>query len=147
LRNFRDLFERLEQMVVVEEEEMGCGRAARREQRRRTGLMVRKLSTVMGTVAMLVLASPLLAMAQEGAAGGHVGAAGFIAIAANIGIGIAAFGSALGQGRVGAAAMESIGRNPNSTGQLFTPMIIALAFIEALTLYAFVVAFLLQGKI
>jgi len=110
--------------------------------------MVRKLSTVMGTVAMLVLASPLLAMAQEGAAGGgHVGAAGFIAIAANIGIGIAAFGSALGQGRVGAAAMESIGRNPNSTGQLFTPMIIALAFIEALTLYAFVVAFLLQGKI
>ena len=110
--------------------------------------MVRKLSTVMGTVAMLVLASPLLAMAQEGAAGGGHGAtAGLIALAANIGIGIAAFGSALGQGRVGAAAMESIGRNPNSTGQLFNPMIIALAFIEALTLYAFVVAFLLQGKI
>ena len=110
--------------------------------------MVRKLSTVMGTVTMLVLASPLLAMAQEGGGGGHaVGTAGLIAIAANIGIGIAAFGSALGQGRVGAAAMESIGRNPNSTGQLFTPMIIALAFIEALTLYAFVVAFLLQGKI
>ena len=109
--------------------------------------MVRKLSTVMGTVAMLVLASPLLAMAQEGAAAGHTETAGLIALAANIGIGIAAFGSALGQGRVGAAAMESIGRNPNSTGQLFTPMIIALAFIEALTLYAFVVAFLLQGKI
>ncbi len=111
--------------------------------------MVRKLSTVMGMVTMLVLASPLLAMAQEGAAGGggHGEMAGLIALAANIGIGIAAFGSALGQGRVGAAAMESIGRNPNSTGQLFTPMIIALAFIEALTLYAFVVAFLLQGKI
>jgi F-type H+-transporting ATPase subunit c len=109
--------------------------------------MVRKVSTVMGTVAMLVLASPLLAMAQEGAGAGHAETAGLIALAANIGIGIAAFGSALGQGRVGAAAMESIGRNPNSTGQLFTPMIIALAFIEALTLYAFVVAFLLQGKI
>jgi len=110
--------------------------------------MVRKLSTVMGTAAMLIMASPLLAMAQEGAAGAGRGeVAGLIALAANIGIGIAAFGSALGQGRVGAAAMESIGRNPNSTGQLFTPMIIALAFIEALTLYAFVVAFLLQGKI
>ena len=110
--------------------------------------MVRKLSTVMGTAAMLILASPLLALAQDqGAAGGHAATAGLIALAANIGIGIAAFGSALGQGRVGAAAMESIGRNPNSTGQLFTPMIIALAFIEALTLYAFVVAFLLQGKI
>src|ERR1700683_2956708 len=111
--------------------------------------MARKFSTVLGTVAIMVLASPLLAMAQEGAAtgGGHAGAAGLIAFAANIGIGIAAFGSALGQGKVGAAAMESIGHNPNSTGQLFTPMIIALAFIEALTLYAFVVAFLLQGKI
>jgi F-type H+-transporting ATPase subunit c len=110
--------------------------------------MVRNLSTTMGTVAMLVLASPLLAIEQEGAPSGvHGATAGLIAIAANIGIGIAAFGSALGQGRVGAAAMESIGRNPNSTGQLFTPMIIALAFIEALTLYAFVVAFLLQGKI
>ncbi len=48
---------------------------------------------------------------------------------------------------MGAAAMESIGRNPNSAGQIFTPMIIGLAFIEALTLYAFVIAFLLQGKI
>jgi F-type H+-transporting ATPase subunit c len=112
--------------------------------------MARKFSTVLGTLAVMLLASPLLAMAQEGAAtggGGHAAAAGLIAFAANIGIGVAAFGSALGQGRVGAAAMESIGRNPNSTGQLFTPMIIALAFIEALTLYAFVVAFLLQGKI
>ena len=111
--------------------------------------MVRKLSTVMGAVAMLLLASPLLAMAQEGAAAGGGGAlrAGLIAIAANIGIGIAAFGSALGQGRMAAAAMESIGRNPNSAGQLFTPMIIGLAFIEALTLYALVIAFLLQAKI
>jgi hypothetical protein len=32
VRNLRDLFERLEQTVVVEEEEKGCGRAARREQ-------------------------------------------------------------------------------------------------------------------
>jgi F-type H+-transporting ATPase subunit c len=111
--------------------------------------MIRRISTVMGAVAAIVLASPLLAMAQEGAAAGtgHTAAAGLIAIAANIGIGIAAFGSAVGQGRVGAAAMESIGRNPNSTGQLFTPMIIALAFIEALTLYAFVIAFLLQVKL
>ena len=110
--------------------------------------MVRRISRVIGAVAAIVLASPLLAMAQEGAAagGGKAVTAGLIAIAANIGIGIAAFGSALGQGRVGAAAMESIGRNPNSTGQLFTPMIIALAFIEALTLYAFVIAFLLQLK-
>jgi F-type H+-transporting ATPase subunit c len=46
-----------------------------------------------------------------------------------------------------ASAMESIGRNPNSAGQIFVPMIIGLAFIEALTLYALVIAFFLQAKI
>lgn len=112
--------------------------------------MVRRLSTVMATVTAIVLASPLLAMAQEAAgaaAAGNPLRAGMIAIAANIGIGIAAFGSAIGQGRMAASAMESIGRNPNSAGQIFTPMIIGLAFIEALTLYALVIAFFLQAKI
>jgi len=98
---------------------------------------------------MILLASPMLAMAQEAAAAGGVSPlrAGLIALAANIGIGIAAFGSAIGQGRMVASAMESIGRNPNSAGQIFTPMIIGLAFIEALTLYALVIAFFLQAKI
>jgi F-type H+-transporting ATPase subunit c len=97
---------------------------------------------------MAILASPLLAMAQEGAAaGGGELRGGLIALAANLGIGIAAFGSALGQGRMAASAMESIGRNPNSAGQIFVPMIIGLAFIEALTLYALVIAFFLQAKI
>ena len=62
-------------------------------------------------------------------------------------LGIAAFGSALGQGRMAASAMESIGRNPNAAGQIFTPMLLGLAFIEALTLYALVIGFLLQLKI
>ncbi len=111
--------------------------------------MVRRLSMAIGAMAIIFLASPMLAMAQEGAAAGGGGAlrAGLIAIAANIGIGIAAFGSAIGQGRMAASAMESIGRNPNSAGQLFVPMIIGLAFIEALTLYALVIAFFLQAKI
>jgi F-type H+-transporting ATPase subunit c len=107
-----------------------------------------RIGTIVTMAGMAILASPLLAMAQEGAAaaGGDY-RAGLIAIAANIGIGIAAFGSALGQGRMAASAMESIGRNPNSAGQIFVPMIIGLAFIEALTLYALVIAFFLQAKI
>jgi F-type H+-transporting ATPase subunit c len=112
--------------------------------------MVRRVSMVMGTVAVLVLASPLMAMAQ-GAAGAGLQVsplrAGLIALAANIGVGIAAFGCGLGQGKVAASAMESIGRNPNSAGQIFVPMIVGLAFIEALTLYALVIAFILQAKI
>ena len=111
--------------------------------------MVRRIGMIVSAAATLLLVTPLMAMAQEAAtqtAGGGI-RGGLIAIAANVGIGIAAFGSAVGQGRATASAMESIGRNPNSAGQLFVPMIIGLAFIEALTLYAFVIAFFLQAKI
>lgn len=85
-----------------------------------------------------------VAMAEE-AAGGS--ADGWIALAAGLGIGIAAVGAALGQGRAVAAAMESIGRNPNAADRIQTPMIIGIAFIEALAIYALVIAFFLQGKI
>ena len=138
-------------MVVVEERRGGPRPIARRDSQGGLVLNIRRLSMVMSTVTMIVLASPLLAMAQDAAATTAAGngalRAGLIAIAANIGIGIAAFGSAVGQGRMAASAMESIGRNPNSAGQLFVPMIIGLAFIEALTLYALVIAFFLQAKI
>ncbi len=60
--------------------------------------------------------------------------------ALGIGMGIAVLGAAIGQGFVGAKAMESIGRNPESSKNLFIPMIIALAFIEALVLYFLLLA-------
>lgn len=72
---------------------------------------------------------------------------GLIALAGGLGVAIAGFGAALGQGRAVAAAMESIGRNPNAAANIQTPMIIGIAFIEALAIYAFVIAFLLQGKL
>jgi F-type H+-transporting ATPase subunit c len=43
--------------------------------------------------------------------------------------------------------MESIGRNPNAAGRIQTPMIIGLAFIESLVIYALVIAFTLSGKV
>ena len=56
--------------------------------------------------------------------GGAADAGGLIALGAGLGIGIAALGVGLGQGRASAAAMESIGRNPNSADRIFVPMII-----------------------
>ena len=111
--------------------------------------MVRRISTMVSVTLGMLLASPLMAMAQEGAGGGAGGGlrAGLIALGAGLGIGIAALGCGMGQGKLGASAMESIGRNPNSTNQLFVPMIIGLAFIESLTLYSLVISFILQGKI
>src|SRR2546426_8243617 len=81
-----------------------------------------------------------VAMAAAEADEGGVGAKAGIAIAGGLAIGLAAFGAALGQGRVGAAAMESIGRNPNAADRIFLPLILGLAFIEALALYGLVIA-------
>ena len=66
---------------------------------------------------------------------------------ASLGIGLAAFGGALGQGRAAAGALESIGRNPGSSDKVFTPMILGLALIESLVIYALVISFMLLGKI
>ena len=72
---------------------------------------------------------------------------GLMAIAVAIGIGIAAFGGAFGQGRAASAALEGISRNPNASDKVFVPMILGLAFIESLVLFAWVLMFLLLGKI
>ena len=72
--------------------------------------------------------------------------ASWVAIAAGLAIGVAALGGALGQGRAAAAALEGIARNPGASGKIQTPMIVALALIESLVIYALVIAFLLQAK-
>ena len=110
--------------------------------------MVRRIWMALAVALAALMLSPLTAMAQAGPTDQGAGLkSGLLALGAGLGLGIAAMGCGLGQGRIGASAMESIGRNPNSTNQLFVPMILGLAFIESLTLYALVIAFILQGKI
>ncbi len=58
---------------------------------------------------------------------------------AMIGIGIAVIGGALGQGRAASAALEGISRNPGAAGQMFIPLILGLALIESLVLFAFLI--------
>lgn len=92
--------------------------------------------------------APAIGIAQEHAtAAKDPSYAAALAIASGIGIAIAAFGGALGQGRTAATALEGIARNPEAASKIQTPMIIALALIESLVIYALVIAFLLQGKI
>jgi F-type H+-transporting ATPase subunit c len=102
-----------------------------------------RVKWMIGTL-LLAVFGPGMALAQEGAGGGGDG---MIAIGAGIAIGVAAIGPGLGQGRAVAAAMESIGRNPNAADRIQTPMIIGIAFIEALAIYALVIAFTLAGKV
>jgi len=59
---------------------------------------------------------------------------------AAIAIGLGTLGPALGQGMVGAKACESIGRNPESAGQVRTAMVFSLVAIETLAIYALLIA-------
>jgi F-type H+-transporting ATPase subunit c len=67
------------------------------------------------------------------------------AFAAAFAISVAAFGGAIAQGRAAAAALEGIARNPGARGDIFTPMILALALIESLVIYALLIAFSILG--
>lgn len=59
-------------------------------------------------------------------------------------MGIGTIGPALAIGKLVAKAMESIGRNPESAGKIFVPMLLGAAFAEAIAIYALVVAFTLK---
>ena len=96
-------------------------------------------------VGMATLMATSAAFAQD--AGMHSSDKGWIGIAAGLAIGLAAIGGALGQGKTAAAALDGIARNPAAQGKIFTPMIVGLALIESLVIYALVIAILLQGKI
>ena len=63
------------------------------------------------------------------------------ALAAGVGFAIAVFGGAVGQSRIGAAACEGAARNPGAAGRIQTMMILGLALIESLVLFALLLVF------
>lgn len=64
-------------------------------------------------------------------------------VVAGFGIGIATIGTGIGQGMAVNGAMQGISRQPEAAGTIGTNLIIGLAFIESLAIYALVVALLL----
>ncbi|MCP4604908.1 MAG: ATP synthase F0 subunit C [Proteobacteria bacterium] len=97
---------------------------------------------------LFVLLTSLLtagvAFAEEAAQEGGSGeGAGIKFLAAALAIGAAATAGALGQARTASTALEGIARNPNASGKIFTPMILGLALIESLVIYALIIAFML----
>mgnify|MGYP003573977643 CR=1 FL=1 len=97
------------------------------------------------TFLAIALLAPVMAFAQDASAAAYtnIGAA----IGAGIAVGIGALGGAFGQGKAVSAALEGIARNPGSSDKIFVPMIIGLALIESLVIYALLIAFMLVGKI
>lgn len=64
-------------------------------------------------------------------------------LAKALAIGIGSIAPALAIGFIGMKAMEAIGRNPEAAGKLFVPMLLGMAFAEAIAIYALIIAFTL----
>jgi F-type H+-transporting ATPase subunit c len=104
---------------------------------------MKKAMLVITALVAVLLVAPA-AFAQGGEAAAASAGKGLLWIAAIFGVGIAAFGCGLGQGRIGAAAQEGIARNPGAAKSMFIPMILALAFVETLVLLTFVTVFIVK---
>lgn len=65
-------------------------------------------------------------------------------IAAAIAVAVGGLGPGLGIGILAAKAMEAIGRNPEAAGKVQVPMLLAMAFAEAIAIYALVVALIIK---
>lgn len=68
------------------------------------------------------------------------------AFSAPLAVAIAAFGSAIGLGIAVGKGLEAIGRQPEASGKILTTMIIGAALIEALTIYALIIFFVILGR-
>jgi F-type H+-transporting ATPase subunit c len=90
--------------------------------------------------AIMMTAIPAFAQAANAAAE-HDSNSGLKAIAAAVGFAIAVVGGALGQSKIGAAACEGAARNPGAAAKIQTMMILGLALIESLVLFALLIVF------
>src|SRR5271156_3060925 len=94
---------------------------------------MKKAAMLLVALASVALVAPV-AFAQEAGAAA-AGSKGTLAIAAAVGMALAAFGAAFGQGKVASAACEGIARNPGASGAIRAAMILGLVFIETLALF------------
>lgn len=111
--------------------------------------MKKTIALILLTLSLVVLLAPAV-FAEEAAAGAVATAGdaklkyyGVAALACGLAIGIAAFGASIGQGMGLKGATEGIARNPGASGKITTTLIIGLAMIESLAIYALVVALIL----
>src|SRR6266705_1259627 len=102
---------------------------------------MRRFTSVVITVLAMMMTAITAAAQPANAAEPAVSYKGYVAIAAGIGFAIAVFGGAIGQSRIGAAACEGAARNPGAAGRIQTMMILGLALIESLVLFALVIVF------
>lgn len=101
---------------------------------------VRSLVTLAASAAIVGFAGAAPALAQGGGAAAAGGSA-LIPGLAIVGAGLAIIGAGIGIGRIGGSTVESIARQPEAAGAMFTPMIITAAMIEGAAFFAIILGF------
>jgi len=106
--------------------------------------MMRKIALFLLSAAAIVMVAAMPVFAQPGAANEAAASsvAGLKTIGACVGFAIAVVGGAIGQSKIGAAACEGAARNPGAAGRIQTMMILGLALIESLVLFALLIVFI-----
>jgi len=92
--------------------------------------------------AVLVVVVMLVAPAAFAQETGVTSGKSLGAIAAGFGMALAAFGAALGQGKIASAACEGMARNPGAAGAIRASMILGLVFVETLALFTLAIIML-----
>lgn len=109
-----------------------------------------KVGKLVGILAMLAvgifLGMPAMAQEAEAASQAVAADAPFLTTQSMLALSlaIAAFSGAMAQGRAVSSGLEGIARNPEASGKIQTNLIVGLAFIESLTIYALLVCFILK---
>ena len=99
-------------------------------------------------LALVLVAAP--AFAQDAGHTVNTAAAstlGLVAIGIGIMMGLAVLGGTLGQSKAAASALDGIARNPAAAGKFTGPLILSLALMESLVLFAFLISLFIQGAL
>ncbi len=106
--------------------------------------MRKTMLIIFAVMAVLIMVTPMYAQTDAAAATAS-GRGWAVPIGAGLGMALAAGLCGLGQGKATASAVESLARNPGARPGLFIFLILGLALIESLALYALVIAFQVLG--
>ncbi len=105
---------------------------------------MKRFFSLFGLSSLFVLAGASVVCAAEGAASPEaIQFFSWVAVATGIGMGIAAIGTGIGQGHGVQGACDGIARNPEASGKILTALILGLAMIESLAIYALVIELIL----
>jgi F-type H+-transporting ATPase subunit c len=105
-------------------------------------MQMRKVLSLLAVAVITFMATA--AFAEGGAEAGVVVDQGWRALGAGLAIGLAAFGCGIGQGNAIGACLTGIARNPKADAAMFPKLILGLAIIESLAIYALIIAFMVK---